>query len=113
MMIPKLLTEQEVADLLQVHVATVARWRKGEKIGYLRVGSRIKYTEQQAVDFLESQRVDPCQDREKTDQDKSETTGSRNARTARSGVAPGSTRTPDRHAANRLAQLTFGKLNSD
>jgi len=67
------------------------------------------YTEDQIIEYLEIKRIDPCQERRQTAEDKSGTIGSRNVRTARSGVAPGSTQTPDRHAAHHLAQMTFGK----
>jgi len=108
-MVPRLFSEQEVAERLRCSVDTIRRERKRGAIGFQPVGARIYYTEDQIIEYLEIKRVNPCQERRQIAEDKSGTIGSRNVRTARSGVAPGSTRTPDRHAAHHLAQLTFGK----
>ncbi len=108
-MVPRLLSEREVAESLRCSVDTIRRERKRGVIGFQFVGARIYYTEDQITAYLETKRVDPCQENNKTAKAKSGTIGSRNDRTAQSGAAPGSTKTPDRHAAHHLAQMTFGK----
>lgn len=107
--LPVLLTEHEVAERLRRSVHTVRRERKRGYIGYTRIGSHIFYTEDQLAEYLANQRVEPCQVNKRRAPDKSGTTGSHNARTARSTAEHGLTQAPDRHAAHRLAQLTFGK----
>lgn len=107
--LPVLLTEHEAAVRLRRSIDTIRRERKRGRIGYTCVGARIFYTEDQLAQYLENQRVEPCQEKERTGKDRSGTTGSQYARTAPSCAAPGSIRTPDKHAAHRLAQLTFGK----
>jgi len=111
--VPRLMSEHEAARVLHCSIDTLRRVRKRGEIGYTMVSGRVFYTEKQIAEYLERQRVDPCHDQNKTEQDKSGTTGSRSAQTVPSGAGHGSTRTPDRHDAHRLAQRTFGTPSSD
>ena len=109
MTVPQLFSEQEVAKRLRCSVDTIRRERKRGLIGYQLVGSRIYYTEDQIIEYLEIKRIGPCHTKITNEQGKLGIIGSHNVRTVRSGAGHGSIRTPDRHAAHHLAQLTFGK----
>lgn len=42
--LPKLLTEQEAAEILNVKVSTLRRWRwSGGKIGFVKIGEAVRY----------------------------------------------------------------------
>lgn len=107
--LPLLLTEARVAELLQLSIHTLRRERMSGRIGYTRLGSRIRYTENQVAAYLENQKVEPCHNQEKHTPDKLVFTGSQSTGMAHRGVEHGTTGIPDRHAAHHLAQLTFGK----
>jgi excisionase family DNA binding protein len=105
--LPRRYTEQQVADMLEVSVDTVRRERHRGKLGYLRIGRRIFITENHVRDYLERQSVEPCPSESALP--KSAAIGSANAPIPMPGAEPGLTPLPDRHAASRLAQATFGK----
>lgn len=56
-MIPELLTERELCDLLRISPATAWRLRKAKKLGYCRVGVRILYLRRHIVAFLDAHEV--------------------------------------------------------
>lgn len=111
--ISRLLSEDQVAELLDVSVDTVRRERKRGNLGFTRIGGRIRYTDDQVAAYLRRGRVDPCQETEKTDADRSENSGSHSGQTAQCGAEPGSTPAVDRRDAHRLAQRTFKKPRSN
>ncbi|WP_442917889.1 helix-turn-helix domain-containing protein [Magnetovibrio sp. PR-2] len=105
--IPTLFTEHEVAERLRRSIDTIRRERDRKRIGYTEIGKRIFYTEDQVIEYLHSQRVEPCRENAQTESGKSGTIGSRNVQTVHTGAAQGLSL--DRQSAHRLAQLTFGK----
>jgi len=55
----KLLTTKEVADILGVHSATVARWKKGENpVPFLQVGRQIRFEIEKVLKWLEDKKED-------------------------------------------------------
>jgi excisionase family DNA binding protein len=107
--LPRRFTEHQVAAELNVSTDTVRRERHRGKLGYLRIGKRIFITEEHVRDYLARQSVEPCPS--ESDLPKSADIGSANAPIPTPGAEPGLTPLPDRHAAARLAQATFGKLS--
>lgn len=53
--LPKLYTEQELAEKLGVSAATLARARRAEKLPYTRIGNRVRYTAAHLVAYLKAQ----------------------------------------------------------
>jgi excisionase family DNA binding protein len=53
--LPKLYTEQELADELGVSAATLARARRAEKLPHTRIGNRVRYTAAHLAAYLEAQ----------------------------------------------------------
>ena len=53
----KLLTSQEVADFLRVHVNTVLRLAVREEIKTVMIGNRYRFYESSVKDYLKRQRV--------------------------------------------------------
>ena len=109
--LPQLLTEQEVATALGCSVDTVRRERKRGKLGFARIGGRIRHTDDQVRAYISNQREDPCE-KTKTDSEKSEVIGLASGAAARPGVEPGSIAQQDRLAAHRSAQKILTKPNS-
>ena len=109
--VPKLLTEPEAAKALGVSVDTLRRLRKARKIGYTRVGGRVRYTEQHLADYIDRENVEPCRGNETTDPARSATIGCCSGQTARSGAGPGSMPQLDRSDVHRLAQTIFKRPN--
>ncbi len=110
--LPKLYTLAEVANYLGVSADTIRRECKRNQIGFTRIGGRIKFTEDQVIEYLQSQRVNQCKKKSST-QDRSATVGCPNVEGQKTGVEPGTTLNLDRQDAHRLAQMTFGKHNSN
>jgi len=110
--LPRLLTEEEVAQALGCSTQTVKRERQRGHLGYTRIGrGRIRYTEDQVATYLEDQREGPCKT-ERAGSARSAGIGSAGAGTAQPGAGPGSTLPPDRLAAHRLAQMILTKPSS-
>lgn len=106
----RLLDELNVATALHCSVATVKRERQRGRLGFTRIGGRIRYTEDQIRQYLLNQSEEPsCQ---KTGSDKSGNIGFPSRDEALSGVEPGSTKEPDRLGAHRLAQRILMKPSS-
>lgn len=101
--LPRLLSENEVAEVLGCSPDTVRRERKRRRLGFTKVGGRIRYAEDQVVAYLDSQREDPCTI-DKTGSAKSAGIGSASGTIPYDGVGLGSTPKLDRHAAHRWAQ---------
>jgi excisionase family DNA binding protein len=57
--IPKLLSATDVAEILGVGAATVLREVHRRKLGCIRVGAQVRFTEQQIFDYLEQQTSKP------------------------------------------------------
>ncbi|MGE4339213.1 MAG: helix-turn-helix domain-containing protein [Pigmentiphaga sp.] len=111
--LPTLFSEPEFAKYLGVSIDTVRRERWRGNLGHLRIGSRVFYTAEHALDYFNRHQVPPCSKEAPNTPDKSGTTGSRRGQTVRPGAEPGSTPTPDRRAAHLLAQRTFQMPSSD
>ncbi|WP_337054040.1 helix-turn-helix domain-containing protein [Pseudoxanthomonas sp. USHLN014] len=101
--LPELMTEAEAASYLGVAEVTLRRIRKREKIGYIRIGSKPKYTESHLLKFLEQQTCQPAS--------ASATTGSNSEKDRASGSGRGATR-QDASSALRLAQETLTRQKS-
>lgn len=56
---PKLFLEREAAEYLRCSTDTLCRERKRGLIGYTRVGGRVRYTEEQLIQYLRNQKVGP------------------------------------------------------
>jgi len=108
--LPQLYTIQEVAEYLGVSVDTVRREYTGSRLGYTRIGGRIKFTEDQITEYLKNQRINPC--KKNNTPDRSASTGSPNGGAQTTGAARGTTPILDKRDVHRLAQRTFGKPNS-
>lgn len=111
--LPKLFSEREFAKYLGVSVDTVRRERCRGNLGYLRIGFRVFYTAEHALDYFNRHEVQPCKRNDPNTPDKSATIGFRREATARPGAEPGSITMIDRHAAHLLAQQTFRRPKSD
>ena len=109
--LPQLLTEQEVATALGCSVDTVRRERKRGKLGFTRIGGRVRHTDDQVRAYISDQREDPCE-KARTDWEKSEVIGSASGAAARLGAEPGSIPQQDRLAAHRSAQKILTKPSS-
>ena len=108
--LPRLLTDQDVAETLDCSPQTVKRERQRGRLAFIRIGGRIRYTEQQVAAYLQD-REESCKV-EKAARARSATIGSVSGQTAPCGAAPGSITEHDRHAAHRLAQTILSKPNS-
>jgi len=100
---PQLMSEQAAAERLDVHPATLVRWRKRGLIGFIQHGRQVRYTEQHLLDYLTQQEVRPCRDPEAPTDGESARTGSASEVTVPPGAARGSTREHDRLVAHHSA----------
>jgi excisionase family DNA binding protein len=110
--LPQLLTEQEVAKALGCSVDTVRRERKRGKLGFTRIGGRVRHTDDQVRTYILNQREDPCEKEPRIDSEKSEAIGLVSGAAAKPGAEPGSIPKQDRLAAHRSAQKILTKPNS-
>ena len=110
--LPRLLTDEDVAAALGCSTQTVKRERRRGRLGYTRVGGRIRYTEAQITAYLQDRRKEPSCESEKTGSARSATIGLAGDQTAPRGAAPGSIQEHDRHNAHRLAQIILMKPSS-
>jgi excisionase family DNA binding protein len=109
--LPRLFTEEEVAEALGCARDTVRRERKRDRLGFTKLGSRIRFTEAQIATYLESQATEPCTTTKHASA-KSTAIGSASDQIAQPGVEPGSIRESDRHDAHHSAQMILTKPNS-
>ncbi len=105
---PILITEKEAAEKLCISLATIRRERHRERIAYRRVGSSIKYTEADLIEYLDNGKV-PC--KTSNTPDKSESIGCHSEKDRTPGAERGSTSVHDKQSAHRLALKTFSKRN--
>lgn len=84
--LPKLYTEEQLARELGVSTATLARARRAKKLGFTRIGNRVRYTAAHLAAYLERQEC-----------------GTTSSPVAASGTSAGQ-ETMDAHAAHRLAR---------
>src|SRR5947209_3060836 len=101
--LPRLLDEDQVAEALGCSPDTVRRERKRRRLGFTRIGGRIRYAEDQVAAYLSNQREDPCE-RDRTGSAKSADSGLAGEQIAPSGVEHGSTAQLDKLAVHRSAQ---------
>jgi hypothetical protein len=111
--LPKLRTKHYAAECLDCSPYTIDRLRRAGQIGFVRIGGRIRYTDDHLAALIKNRSVDPCQENDPTDQDSSADTGSVNGTTALCGAEPGSMPELGRRDAHRLAQRTFKMPKSD
>jgi hypothetical protein len=104
--LPKLITEKEAAEMLNISLATIRRERNRENISYRRIAGSIKYTEEDLIEYLDNGRVS-C--KRNNTLAKSGITGCHSEKGLTPGVGPGSTSVHDKQSAHRLAQMTFRK----
>jgi excisionase family DNA binding protein len=109
--LPRLFTEEEVAEALGCARDTVRRERKRGRLGFTKLGSRIRFTEAQIAAYLENQAMDPCTTT-KSGSAKSTAIGSASDQTAQPGAEPGSIRESDRRDAHHSAQRILTKQSS-
>lgn len=105
---PQLLTEKEAADSLGVSIDTIQRMRKRGDIAFRKIGGRFKYTAEDLREYIDNQRVGPCQ-KTTSELQNSEISGYQSAPGRHSTRSHGSTPLPDKRSASALAQATFGK----
>lgn len=111
--LPRLLDEGQVASALGCSTATVKRERQRGRLGFTRIGGRIRYTEDQVAEYLYNQRQEPkCVNNQLTALEKSADFGSASRAEAPTGAEHGSIRQHDRHAAHLLAQQILSKPSS-
>lgn len=89
--LPKLYTEEQLAQHLRVNPETLARARRAGKLPYTRIGSRVRYTAAHLAAYLET---NEC--------------GSTSKTVPASGTSAGQT-PMDRRAAHQLAREIAGK----
>lgn len=107
-MLPRLFTESEAADKLNVTPFTLARERKAGRISYRKMRRGVRYIEADLQAYVESLLVPSCRDTsESQTASKSPDTGSAGAPTATPGAGRGSIVKLDRRAAHLLAQQTL------
>lgn len=58
-MLPQLLSEREAAKLLGCSTDTLSRERKRNHIGFIRIGGRVAYTEEQLAEYIKNGTVEP------------------------------------------------------
>lgn len=93
-------TERAAAEALGISLAMLRSERYAGRIGYLRLGTRkIAYRQHHLNEYEQRCEVQP------TDPVKSETTGSAKIQKAPTGAERGSTRSADKLAALRSAQM--------
>ncbi len=99
--LPELFTEAQAAEMMGMAEVTLRRYRKQQKIAFIRLGGsgRIRYTEQQLLQFLENMTCPASA---------LANTGSNSAKDPQSGIGHGSMRA-DASNALRLAQETLRK----
>lgn len=55
---PILYSEKDVADLLGVHFMTLRKYRRENKISFIKVDKVIRYTQQNIDDFIKNNTVE-------------------------------------------------------
>ena len=108
--LPALFTEDQVANALGISADTVRRERKSGRIGCIKIGRRkIRFTEAQINDYVNSGRIVPCHENETKEPARSENSGFLGAPTVQHGAGPGLKNAVDKHDVHLLAQRTFKK----
>jgi len=100
--LPRLFKEDKAAEALDVSTDTLRRERRRGEIGFILIGGRPHYTENQLNDYLARKTVPPC-----SNNTESAITGCPSGETQNSGVARGSIRRRDRRAAHLSALTTL------
>jgi excisionase family DNA binding protein len=85
---PRLYTEEQVADYLGICVRTLQKMRNNNKIGFVPVGDKlVRYTEDNIRDFIQGRMQ--CPHSGGKPDTKSETTGSPSIHVIATGAQPG------------------------
>lgn len=53
---PKLYTQEELAEMLQVTVAAVRKWRQRGQINFIKIGNVVRFEHSEVMAFLEAHR---------------------------------------------------------
>lgn len=105
LVLPRLFSEPEAAEKLNVTTFTLARERKAGRISYRKLRRGVRYTDADLKSYVDSILVPSCHaTSESRTASKSPDTGSANAPTAAPGAGRGSIARIDRRAAHLLAQ---------
>ena len=110
--LPRLLNVRRAAELVGVKPCTIRQERLRGRLGFIKIGARIFYTEQLLKEYIEKQKVTACAcDPTAQSRVKSGITGSANDLAARApkmrGAEPSTTSVADRPAVSALAQQIF------
>ena len=115
--LPKLLDVRRAAELIGVKPCTIRQERLRGRLGFIKIGARIFYTEELIKEYLDKQKVAACEsDPTAQSPAKSEITGSAKDLAAKApkmrGTAPGTIKEADRLAEQALAQRIFKRRAS-
>ena len=115
--LPRLLNVRRAAELIGVKPCTIRQERLRGRLGFIKIGARIFYTEELLKEYIEKQKVTACAcDPTAQSRVKSGITGSANDLAARApkmrGTAPGTIKEADRLAEQVLAQRIFKRRAS-
>jgi hypothetical protein len=115
--LPRLLNVRRAAELVGVKPCTIRQERLRGRLGFIKIGARIFYTEELLKEYIENQKVTAgaC-DPTAQSRVKSGIIGSANDLAARApkmrGTAPGTIKEADRLAEQVLAQQIFKRRAS-
>lgn len=105
LVLPRLFSEPEAAEKLNVTPFTLARERKAGRISYRKLRRAVRYTDADLQAYVDSILVPTCRDTSASPTaSKSEASGSADAPTATPGAGRGSIVPLDRRAAHLLVQ---------
>jgi hypothetical protein len=107
--VPTLLRETDVAGMLHCSRVTVARERRAGRLGYVKVGKKVFFTNTHVAEYIESQ---SCHATRKNS-DKSAIIGFRSDQTRPHGAVHGLTAELVRSAERHLAQSISKKPKRD
>jgi len=115
--LPRLLNVHRAAELVGVKPCTIRQERLRGRLGFIKIGARIFYTEELLKEYIEQQKVTACAcDPTAQSRVKSGITGSAKDPAARApkmrGTAPGTIKEADRLAEQVLAQRIFKRRAS-
>jgi hypothetical protein len=115
--LPKLLDVRRAAEMIGVKPCTIRQERLRGRLGYIKIGARIFYTEELIQEYLDNQKVTACVSEPAAQSPaKSAITGSAKDLAAKAsrmrGTAPGTTKGADRLAEQALAQQIFKRRAS-
>ncbi|MBC9009227.1 helix-turn-helix domain-containing protein [Acetobacter tropicalis] len=99
----QLFTEKTAATRLGISLATLKRERRDKKIGYIKIRSRYRYTEDHLTDYLKRNEICPKANFEL------ENISSIDVKIHKHGVLATTNQKQDKQSEHRFAQLFFMK----